>query len=386
MCDNNIIFIRFLILIVEIASNIISLCILPLPYKFKKDYLKQLTDYKYYGTLTDMEDELSSPRKTITAIIVFGSFMCFFHLIKIILFITERNDISKINQVSKVIDFFIVIFLFINWCMSISIIPKLNEVRGHRYDNKLTDNIDNIKARIIGIICLYSFCYVYIFIQYCIEDIYESCKKNEEPRITPVEKPKFRIAVRVNNDNDNITTTRNIATNSQNVETSQAITTNRVILLSNILPEQVYRNIKSFIELGKAKLIMLTGFFIEMKFDGLTDQDSIINEISLLVVMVGKILSEVFDDRIVKALIDSGSEDHIMLLLHYIFPFIVAVIKMKIEKGLYKRSPDLSQINLVQVLTRIERKVELDEQGNIQLSFRISKQVNQIPLERLLNP
>ena len=59
---------------------------------------------------------------------------------------------------------------------------------------------------------------------------------------------------------------------------------------------------------------------------------------------------------------------------------------MKIEKGLYKRSPDLSQINLVQVLTRIERKVELDEQGNIQLSFRISKQVNQIPLERLLNP
>ena len=186
MCDNNIIFIRFLILIVEIASNIISLCILPLPFKFKKDYLKQLTDYKYYEILTDMEDELSSPRKTVTAIIVFGSFMCFFHLIKIILFITERNDISKINQVSKVIDFFNVIFLFINWCMSISIIPKLNEVRGHRYDNKLTDNIDNIKARIIGIICLYSFCYVYIFIQYCIENIIENCEKYGSHSITPI--------------------------------------------------------------------------------------------------------------------------------------------------------------------------------------------------------
>ena len=383
MCDNNIIFIRFLILIVEIASNIISLSILPFPYKFEKDYLEQLTDYKYYETLTDMEDKLSSPRKTVTAIIVFGSFLCLVHFIKIIIFISERNSISSLNEYSRIIDFFNVILLFINWCMSISIIPKLNKVRGDGYDNKLTDDI---KDRIIGVICLYSFCYVYIFIQYCIEDIYESCKKNEGPRITPVEKPKFRIAVRVNNDNDNITTTRNIATNSQNVETSQAITTNRVILLSNILPEQVYRNIKSFIELGKAKLIMLTGFFIEMKFDGLTDQDSIINEISLLVVMVGKILSEVFDDRIVKALIDSGSEDHIMLLLHYIFPFIVAVIKMKIEKGLYKRSPDLSQINLVQVLTKIERKVELDEQGNIQLSFRISKQVNQIPLEKLLNP
>ena len=383
MCDNNIIFIRFLILIVEIASNIISLSILPFPYKFKKDYLEQLTDYKYYETLTDMEDELSSPRKTVTAIIVFGSFLCLVHFIKIIIFISERNSISSLNEYSRIIDFFNVILLFINWCMSISIIPKLNKVRGDGYDNKLTDDI---KDRIIGVICLYSFCYVYIFIQYCIENIIENCEKYGSHSITSIEKPKYSIAVRVNNDNDNITTTRNISTNSQNVETRQAITTNRVILLSNILPEQVYRNIKSFIELGKAKLIMLTGFFIEMKFDGLTDQDSIINEISLLVVMVGKILSEVFDDRIVKALIDSGSEDHIMLLLHYIFPFIVAVIKMKIEKGLYKRSPDLSQINLVQVLTRIERKVELDEQGNIQLSFRISKQVNQIPLERLLNP
>ena len=59
---------------------------------------------------------------------------------------------------------------------------------------------------------------------------------------------------------------------------------------------------------------------------------------------------------------------------------------MKIEKGIYKRSNDLSQINIVQVLTKIERKIELDEQGNIKLSFRISKQVNQISLERFLNP
>ena len=123
-----------------------------------------------------------------------------------------------------------------------------------------------------------------------------------------------------------------------------------------------------------------------MKFDGLTDKDSIINEISLLVTMVGKVFSDIFNDNIVKALLESNSEDYIMLLLHYIFPFIVAVIKIKIEKGIYKRSNDLSQINIVQVLTKIERKIELDEQGNIKLSFRISKQVNQISLERFLNP
>ena len=102
--------------------------------------------------------------------------------------------------------------------------------------------------------------------------------------------------------------------------------------------------------------------------------------------MVGKVLSDIFNDNIVKALLESNSEDYIMLLLHYIFPFIVAFIKIKIEKGIYKRSNDLSQINIVQVLTKIERKIELDEQGNIKLSFRISKQVNQISLERFLNP
>ena len=123
-----------------------------------------------------------------------------------------------------------------------------------------------------------------------------------------------------------------------------------------------------------------------MKFDGLTDKDGIINEISLSVTTVGKVLSDIFNDNIVKALLESNSEDYIMLLLHYIFPFIVAVIKIKIEKGIYKRSNDLSQINIVQVLTKIERKIELDEQGNIKLSFRISKQVNQISLERFLNP
>ena len=159
-----------------------------------------------------------------------------------------------------------------------------------------------------------------------------------------------------------------------------------MVLLSNILPEQIYKNIKSFIELGKVKLLALAAFYIEMQFDGLTDRDSIIEEISGIVVVVGKILGDIFDDKIAKALIESASEDHIMLLLHYIFPFIVAVIRAKIEKGIYKKSSSSSQLNVTQVLTQIERKIELDEQGNIKLSFRISKQVSQVPLERLLNP
>ena len=79
-----------------------------------------------------------------------------------------------------------------------------------------------------------------------------------------------------------------------------------MVLLSNILPEQIYKNIKSFIELGKVKLLGLTAFYIEMHFDGLTDRDSIIEEISSIVVVVWKILGDVFDDKVAKALIESG--------------------------------------------------------------------------------
>ncbi len=38
------------------------------------------------------------------------------------------------------------------------------------------------------------------------------------------------------------------------------------------------------------------------------------------------------------------------------------------------------------MVSSIERKLELDEQSNIKLSFRISKQVIQISLENVLNP
>jgi hypothetical protein len=374
--------IRMIILIIEFASNVISLIIIPMPHKFRKDYLMELVYHDINIDYSYIESKLSSPRKTAVAILVFGCFLGLVHIFKIILYICNRNSLNDLNEISYCVDAFNILFLFINWCMSISIIPKLNKIRGDGYNNKLTDDI---KARIIGIICLYSLCYIYIILQYNVEHMVEKCTKEEKPKNTVEGNPRSIIALRIRNDDNNINTTsrNNITTNMEN---NNITTTNRIVLLSNILPEQIYRNIRTFIELGKAKLLILAGFFIEMKFDGLTDRDSIIKEISELVIIVGKILGDVFNDKIAKALLESGSEDSLMLLLHYIFPFVVAVIKSKIEKGIYKKSADLSQANFVQVLTQIERKIELDEQGNIKLSFRISKQVSQVPLERLLSP
>ena len=97
-------------------------------------------------------------------------------------------------------------------------------------------------------------------------------------------------------------------------------------------------------------------------------------------------MGDIFDDKISKALLESDSEDHLMLLLHYAFPYIVAVIKLKIEKGIYRRSVNIMQTNLIQVLTQVERSIEQDEQGNIRINFRVRRQINQASLIGLVNP
>ena len=98
-----------------------------------------------------------------------------------------------------------------------------------------------------------------------------------------------------------------------------------------------------------------------------------------------KILSDVFDDRVAKACLELGTEDHLNLLIHYAFPFIIQVIKLKIEKGIYRRSVDIAHVNVIQVLTQVQRRIELDEQGNIKISFRINRQINQNSFVGLLN-
>ena len=110
-------------LFLEILMNIISLIILPKPFQFETDYFydffrDNIEDFDYYYDFYYLEEELSSPRKTSIAIIVFCSFICVIHLIKIILiiiFICE-NGCSNRNKDSIYwpIEFFNVPFLIIN--------------------------------------------------------------------------------------------------------------------------------------------------------------------------------------------------------------------------------------------------------------------------------
>ena len=157
-------------------------------------------------------------------------------------------------------------------------------------------------------------------------------------------------------------------------------------MLSNVLPREVYKNLKSFIQQGKEKMFILIKFYYEMRFDGLTTEESISNELAGIIIGVAKILSEVFNDRIARVCLELGTEDHLMLLMHYTFPLIISVIKLKIERGIYRRSVNVAHVNVVQMLTQVQRRIELDEQGNIRISFRINRRINQNSFVGLVNP
>ena len=64
---------------------------------------------------------------------------------------------------------------------------------------------------------------------------------------------------------------------------------------------------------------------------------------------------------------------------------MVEVIKLKIKKGIYKKSLNITNINMIQTLYSIERTIEQDEQGNIKISFRINREINQASLMGILN-
>ena len=132
-------------------------------------------------------------------------------------------------------------------------------------------------------------------------------------------------------------------------------------------------------------MMALIAFFIDMEFDGLTSDESIIKELADIIWKVARILGDILGDRFAKACLEAQTDDHLMLFMHYAFPYIIDFIKFKIEKGIYKKRSNSGLANLIQVLTQVERKIEQDEQGNIRVSFRVKRQINQVSFTGLLS-
>lgn len=367
----------------EILMNVINLIILPKSKQFKEDYLgelfiKKFGDYwrGYYPIFSYLEEDLSSPRKTSIAILVFGVTISFIHFLKIVVILSHYCKIvsESISYCLNIIDIIVIIGVIINWSMAISIIPKLNKIRTDEVSIKLTDGI---KSRIIGVIVLYSLSYAFVFFQNFLLDIWgkcDCCEKTSTSNIIYNYNPSRNIVINNNN-----------TVRSEVIQVRTINTNNSIIILRNILPAEIYANIRNYIEQGKEKMMALIAFFIDMEFDGLTSDESIIKELADIIWKVAKILGDILGDRFAKACLEAQTDDHLMLFMHYAFPYIIDFIKFKIEKGIYKKRSNSAQANLIQVLTQVERRIEQDEQGNIRVSFRVKRQINQVSFKGLLS-
>ena len=297
-------------LILEILMNIISLVIIPKPIQFGAEYLISLYRYKFEKELNYyyFEEILTSPSKTSVAIIIFSILICIIHVIKIITFIviTNQTHCKYSSEYKKYVQIEIINipFLFINWCMAISMIPKLSKIINEHKEYHL-EIFDEFKSKMIKVVVLFTLSYVFIFCQYLfmplLEICVESCKRcnREEKSVNYYSSPvrnAYNSNTRNNNNNQNnirsTTSRNNINTKREEVEVrvtnTNTNTNNRVILLFNVLPREIYDNLRSFIEQGKEKMIKLISFYLEMRFVGLTTEENISKEIAGIIVGVAK--------------------------------------------------------------------------------------------------
>ena len=98
---------------------------------------------------------------------------------------------------------------------------------------------------------------------------------------------------------------------------------------------------------------------MKIKFIGYNTKESIINENTNILVQLA-IFLRYRGDKIISFCLDPNDEDAILLLLYYLFPYIILVIKLKIDKGIYKRVSYVLMTNQVGMLYQLERRVERD--------------------------
>ena len=157
--------------------------------------------------------------------------------------------------------------------MAISMIPKLSKIINEHKEYHL-EIFDEFKSKMIKVVVLFTLSYVFIFCQYLfmplLEKCVESCKNcnREEKSVNYYSSPvrnTYNSNTRNNNNNQNnirsTTSRNNINTKREEVEVrvpnTNTNTNNRVILLFNVLPREIYDNLRSFIEQGKEKMIKL---------------------------------------------------------------------------------------------------------------------------------
>lgn len=380
--------IKFLIsIIIGIIFQIISIIILPrkkyyeydyLYSKFKSknydfdDFFYNYYDYKLYfiELIENKIHRAKNLNQTVLAFII----ICLIFLIGIIvlfLYYKYEKDKTLINLLLS----FNIIFNFINWCIALAIVAKINKVRKKFDEYKLTNKI---KSGIVVVIVILTANIILYFINIA---FYDEIKTNSPPPRTVTNYiPTYTQRETTGQAIQSIPTTQRIT--RQTTSRTQVIHVQKqaqyLIRLKSVVSSDIYSKIKEYVERGKVLLTSLMRFYIEMKFIGFTSEDSIINEIKNTVAFLGVVLKNMGDD-VARICMETEDENALFLLIYYIFPLIILVIRLKIEKGIY-RKPITITTREIQLLTSLER----DNEGNVRATFRFNQQISQTTLLNLL--
>ena len=372
---------------IEIVACAAIFYFFPKKYQYEKEYL--LNEYnenyddekKYDISICDYYVEnLKEPKEM--SLIIFGlSILLLFFVVS--RFITAIYNRCKNYTVKSAIRFIrasvILGFCFIisNLVLIFIILKKINNMYSDIDDAIIIT--DSIKESFIKLI--------YIFGADVILNIIQICVAFKKYQIGAIDNPQETgEIVRViptksinNNYNDYQINTATTRTNVILVRHEKKIIT----LLRRVLPEDIFSNLDYYIGRGKYIIVYLVEFYFKMNFEGLTEKSPIISEINNIITQLSELLIGTGDEVVKICFYNFQENEAAYFLLQYLFPLVMMVIKLKIEKGIYRKCQRTTDDQIL-VLTQLERRIETDENGNVRQTFRFRQQVSKASIENLL--
>ena len=324
---------------------------------------------------------------------------------------------------TDLINAFIIITLIINiiiFVLSIIILVKSAKIKNDAED---IDLVDNIKKGMTKVLCLsLAKIVLCIFQLYCYRCEDTSCLDScccsfsyySQSKKTQVQKTKNTNTIETNsnlkndkkNSNDNNIdnkyysesksygfgssgSVKSISQGSDNKQSSTrevAVFTRKLYLieLEGVVPHEVYANLNLYVEKGKKILEELIKFYSDMNYIGYQERKYIIDEIICIISKLVNIIKYLNDD-ITKICINSENKEALWLLLVYLFPHVIQVIKIKIEKSMYVRISYVSITNQEKLLNQLEKRVEKDIIGNAKYNFRFKNVITKESIVSALN-
>ena len=302
-------------------------------HQYKEDYYNPKF-YSFDSLCLYLIQNLDSSKKSNQAIIGISVILLCLASFKIILSICnkciykDKNTMKKAISAITIISFLLII---INWILSLAIVAKVNKLRKDD-DNFGITNV--IKNGIVKVILILTVDLIIGFIQTFIL-FSKQCEKTNTYNSS-----SYTPTVRVIYSNN--TNTNNYQVNTVSTTRTNVIMVKKekqyIISLRRVLSNEVYSNLKANIEKGKIILLALINYFEDMKFEGLTEEESILEEIARIVNLLSILLHSVGDEVTKICISYIQDDDALGLLIQYLFPLILRVIKLKIEKGVYRRS------------------------------------------------